>query len=184
MIDSGFSLAPCVSIHAAQAGCDKTRPRAQDTAICFNSRSPSGLRQSERDSPLHILSFNSRSPSGLRQVSQFWQVIHLSFNSRSPSGLRPYASAAAVPIVGFNSRSPSGLRPTSVSKSKTKRPVSIHAAQAGCDKQFLVQDSVGAVSIHAAQAGCDIDNNEITRYCFAFQFTQPKRAATTCSSNS
>ena len=56
----------------------------------------------------------------------------------------------------------------------------IHAAQAGCDLHiidFKQQEII--VSIHAAQAGCDD-----TAWCFIrdvqrFQFTQPKRAATT-----
>ena len=57
--------------------------------------------------------------------------------------------------------------------------VSIHAAQAGCDRlrvhHCLYNQSV---SIHAAQAGCDHKVLIPTITIKKFQFTQPKRAAT------
>ena len=83
--------------------------------------------------------------------------------------------------------------------------VSIHAAQAGCDKFVYITDQARKVSIHAAQAGCDIYLiiRVLERACFnsrspsglrhpagphtsfvaTFQFTQPKRAATSEACN-
>ena len=55
----------------------------------------------------------------------------------------------------FNSRSPSGLRPRHLFGIDRTLPVSIHAAQAGCDRVARVIFRLCGVSIHAAQAGCD-----------------------------
>ena len=57
--------------------------------------------------------------------------------------------------------------------------VSIHAAQAGCDLLHTLQPYITMiVSIHAAQAGCDLLKKEHNEREELFQFTQPKRAAT------
>ena len=61
--------------------------------------------------PLQLISIDSRSPSGLQSLPNFKMVIKMCFNSRSPSGLR---------------------RDTHFHKCHAL-PVSIHAAQAGCD---------------------------------------------------
>ena len=60
---------------------------------------------------------------------------------------------------------------------RSLRGVSIHAAQAGCDIVHPFKVLVYSVSIHAAQAGCDLVFLYIPFDC-TFQFTQPKRAAT------
>ena len=84
--------------------------------------------------PLQLISIDSRSPNGLHSLPNFKMVIKMCFNSRSPSRLR--LSISAVYIV---------LLP---------------------------------VSIHAAQAGCDGDSASVASSLIWFQFTQPKRAAT------
>ena len=81
----------------------------------------------------------------------------MGFNSRSPSGLRLGAALIIGPIIwGFNSRSPSGLRRGRQQWRHLQLDVSIHAAQAGCDKSSAAS----------------------SRSTTTFQFTQPKRAAT------
>ena len=84
--------------------------------------------------PLQLISIDSRSPNGLHSLPNFKMVIKMCFNSRSPSRLRLSISAVYIVLL----------------------PVSIHAAQAGCDG--------AAASVASSLIG--------------FQFTQPKRAAT------
>ena len=100
-----------VSIHAAQAGCDSPIPTPIHYIKCFNSRSPSGLRQFTKRGWRKWNRFNSRSPSGLRQPRIISKQGPSSFNSRSPSGLRPVFFLSFDHLFQrFNSRSPSGLR--------------------------------------------------------------------------
>ena len=129
--------------------------------------------------PLQLISIDSRSPNGLHSLPNFKMVIKMCFNSRSPSRLRLSISAVYIVLL----------------------PVSIHAAQAGCDGaaasvassligfQFtqpkraatIIEESYQptvTVSIHAAQAGCDFVLRCPAIVCYMFQFTQPKRAAT------
>ena len=89
--------------------------------------------------PLQLISIDSRSPNGLHSLPNFKMVIKMCFNSRSPSRLRLSISAVYIVLL----------------------PVSIHAAQAGCDRVAFEE--------YVTFAG--------------FQFTQPKRAATSCWSS-
>ena len=94
----------------------------------------------------------------------------------------------------FNSRSPSGLRQYFAAYCAT-HTVSIHAAQAGCDKklacplylntfQFTQPKRAatwfyraflgfGGVSIHAAQAGCDHHRGELPTHSDRFNSRSP-----------
>ena len=83
-----------VSIHAAQAGCD--RSFFYHLTIFFSvsiHAAQAGCDNSFRVQCFPDLCFNSRSPSGLRRV-QHWEnrSVVEGFNSRSPSGLRPKSS--------------------------------------------------------------------------------------------
>ena len=55
-----------ISIHAARVGCDNRRRQHWTTAVDFNPRSPSGLRQKDTAFNGTGCYFNPRSPSGLR----------------------------------------------------------------------------------------------------------------------
>ncbi len=126
--------------------------------------------------------------------------ILMMFQFTQPKRAATNLSSNILFLRCFNSRSPSGLRPCQEIAYTRSSAVSIHAAQAGCDRSTLFQLEQMAVSIHAAQAGCDnttfVQIN--TRHRFnsrspsglrhrrqyhnhnlvEFQFTQPKRAAT------
>ena len=190
--------------------------------MCFNSRSPSELRPNGSLPIETTEGFNSRSPSRLRlSISAVYIVllpvsIHaaqascdgaaasvasslIGFQFTQPKRAATWACRLHNIFRGFNSRSPSGLRQYFAAYCAT-HTVSIHAAQAGCDKklacplylntfQFTQPKRAatwfyraflgfGGVSIHAAQAGCDFVLRCPAIVCYMFQFTQPKRAAT------
>ena len=122
--------------------------------------------------------FNSRSPSGLRHIYPYLQKPSSSFNSRSPSGLRLSPRFGRNPYYQFQFTQPKRAAPPQSPKARDKASVSIHAAQAGCDKCIQRIKWRSNVSIHAAQAGCDLYVS-LSQYAdIWFQFTQPKRAAT------
>ena len=110
---ASFSLGGAgVSIHAAQAGCDRRVRCATPCLVGFNSRSPSGLR--------HLRYYTNKSSSA-------------SFNSRSPSGLRPTRRKKKPPIETFQFTQPKRAATGDRQSYKLSQKVSIHAAQAGCD---------------------------------------------------
>ena len=146
-----------VSIHAAQAGCDKFVERTIQPNARFNSRSPSGLRLAKGCRPYNrAYGFNSRSPSGLRLPFVFLLLV-----------LQRVSIHAAQ--AGCDQRDPMGGRGTGVS---------IHAAQRAATRDYGFNVSLSLVSIHAAQAGCDIKSEYRIYHPLLFQFTQPKWAAT------
>ena len=87
------------------------------------------------------------------------------------------ASGSAV-LRNFNPRSPRGLRRLSKNRLERLLPISIHAAQEGCDKQIRNYTDTADISIHAAQEGCDGNPRFGAMVRTIFQSTQPKRAAT------
>ena len=80
------------------------------------------------------LCFNSRTPGGVRQT-----ITHIirdvkRFNSRTPGGVRHHASAITdSKIISFNSRTPGGVRPQGREIPYQGYQVSIHAPREGCD---------------------------------------------------
>ena len=78
------------------------------------------------------------------------------FNSRSPSGLRPCGTAFSATYLLFQFTQPKRAATTLLERAHIIRDVSIHAAQAGCDRCILRR----------------------SKKSLLFQFTQPKRAAT------
>ena len=130
--------------------------------ICFNSRSPSGLRpQSPKTRDKASKSFNSRSPSGLRQdnIKMTGKVTEVSI----------HAAQAGCDITDAITGS--------------LRSVSIHAAQAGCDWDLLPREASLTVSIHAAQAGCDICAalNMASYFCFNSRSPSGLRQVVVCA---
>ena len=133
-----------VSIHAAQAGCDRSVYFWLCGSLRFNSRSPSGLRLTCTQTTYNVKCFNSRSPSGLRQASHLplCTTILVSIHA-AQAGCDLGISTAQHLQKGFNSRSPSGLRHAWPSSLPGESFVSIHAAQAGCDVFLAILVDVG-----------------------------------------
>ena len=167
-----------VSIHAAQAGCDKLEWIVLQSYISFNSRSPSGLRQGQMYHAkfLIVVSIHA-AQAGCDQITAIQPRNPSCFNSRSPSGLR-HGLLQPHRVGGrFNSRSPSGLRLTDNSVFSKGEFQFTQPKRAATTERDSLQAKV-TVSIHAAQAGCDKVTLLPYHQDFMFQFTQPKRAAT------
>ena len=135
----------------------RTNTRHNKGFKCFNSRSPSGLRQKKQGKDFDMLNVSIHAAqAGCDNISVLIKSSKVGFNSRSPSGLRHnsielciqlhnvsiHAAQAGCDVTQqcwilvtpcFNSRSPSGLRQGISIHFNTSSPVSIHAAQAGCD---------------------------------------------------
>ena len=107
-----MKLRKCISIHAAQEGCDIKR--------C--------------DSPSPLSNFNPRSPRGLRRV-----VVHAvqefgnDFNPRSPRGLRPLVLLYGRSRLCISIHAAQEGCDRTRSRKFAGRCISIHAAQEGCD---------------------------------------------------
>ena len=127
--------------------------------VCFNSRTPRGVRPPLPAGAGHHSRFNSRTPRGVRRR---WQLRirkrhRRRFNSRTPRGVRPSLSLmTAVKGTSFNSRTPRGVR-----LKKKKIPAEGRR-----------------VSIHAPRVGCDSTPNAKTPASPKFQFTHPAWGAT------
>ena len=132
-----------VSIHAAQAGCD----------IIF-------LRI-EFD---FIVSIHA-AQAGCDCRCAFFYFPRIEFQFTQPKRAATVRRLIRYRgCIRFNSRSPSGLRHAFPAKFSIFSPVSIHAAQAGCDAYAYNRNNDRKVSIHAAQAGCDFRDR--SAYCF------------------
>ena len=78
--------------------------------------------------------FNSRSPNGLRLARRLDKTRNSLFQFTQPKWAATVCwRCQSQKLLRFNSRSPNGLRPNRLIVSP-KNDVSIHAAQAGCDR--------------------------------------------------
>ena len=124
-----------VSIHAPREGCDGTASIRMIGKRSFNSRTPGGVRRSNR---------------GLLTYTRQFQFTH------------PGRGATSLPLAcppagqGFNSRTPGGVRPHYGVDVPRGRGVSIHAPREGCDSNRRIgSGDLSTVSIHAPREGCD-----------------------------
>ena len=178
---------PCISIHAAQEGCDcacRIKPTA--TLWYFNPRSPRGLRP-----PMYVR-FVWRNNISIHAAQEGCDCESFR-HCQKPSGLISiHAAQEGCDCVRHKDFR---LVPCHIS---------IHAAQEGCDCGFVavcsvifqkfqstqpkraatvcglgpVQKVADGISIHAAQEGCDVLMRLTKQAALLFQSTQPKRAAT------
>ena len=102
------------------------------------------------------LCFNSRTPGGVRQFHKALKEPHLCFNSRTPGGVRRLNLLVQSSCDGFNSRTPGGVRRLQREDGQFLPSVSIHAPREGCDMHaWRNHHRPNRVSIHAPREGCD-----------------------------
>ena len=123
-----------VSIHAAQAGCDRSVYFWLCGSLRFNSRSPSGLRLTCTQTTYNVKCFNSRSPSGLRQASHLplCTTILVSIHA-AQAGCDTDPPPMTEADIVFQFTQPKRAATEDAVRLCHRPPVSIHAAQAGCD---------------------------------------------------
>ena len=124
---------PDVSIHAPRVGCDHRTLSTQHGNLCFNSRTPCGVRLTSFEVGGVSRGFNSRTPCGVRldyhkclACGYKFQFTHPVWGATGADGV--YAGQAGV---------------------------SIHAPRVGCDPLVYPQPAKPPVSIHAPRVGCD-----------------------------
>ena len=124
---------------------------------CFNSRSPSGLRLTIAIAFCKAILFQFTQPKRAATLMISCHHVEHLFQFTQPKRAATLSKLCLYSEYrGFNSRSPSGLRLSGSPEAAAAKPVSIHAAQAGCDAHTHTTITTTA----------------------RFQFTQPKRAAT------
>ena len=149
--------------------------------LCFNSRTPGGVRRYTKLSDDRVkrfqfthpgrgatsartsrrsrqACFNSRTPGGVRPIRPLFSESHVLFQFTHPGrgATRPHYHVILW-FRSFNSRTPGGVRLIGVLRVSVSEMVSIHAPREGCD--------VFVIALPKAE--------------LLFQFTHPGRGATT-----
>ena len=131
-----FDMAdPTISIHAAQEGCDSSAGISSRSMSRFQSTQP---KRAATPCPLFVdataLIFQSTQPKRAATCSSAIGSISYRFQSTQPKrAATGYAGTGGTPNGNFNPRSPRGLRLPSHFLRPVALPISIHAAQEGCD---------------------------------------------------
>ena len=146
--------------------------------VCFNSRTPCGVRPKEGGQYRHTFTFQFTHPvrgatiglSLLPRLSRF-QFTHpvrgataqrsratalsSSFNSRTPCGVRPGLLCGSLPPLRFQFTHPvRGATSISLRRLKSERFQFTHPVRGATRYEHRDNDDRG-VSIHAPRAGCD-----------------------------
>ena len=125
--------------------------------VCFNSRTPGGVRQtSTLPDPLRGMFQFTHPGRGATWVGDIWTLSRESFNSRTPGGVRQICMPTFLIALRFQFTHPGR-----------------GATQQGKDINYEAK-----VSIHAPREGCDPDNEGKSYVERSFQFTHPGRGAT------
>ena len=128
---------------------------------------------------INRLQASSRSPRGLRLEGG---VFDYGDNVVSIHAAQEGCDCQTCCVLGglcrFNSRSPSGLRRGGKTTNPLLERVSIHAAQAGCDVISSLFDSTKSVFQFTQPKRAATSLSVLASDSSKFQFTQPKRAAT------
>ena len=150
------------------------------TQICFNSRTPGGVRQAQPAVPTIGATVSIHAPrEGCDSSVMNFLLTSSSFNSRTPGGVRRRSCRQFVQTSArFNSRTPGGVRQELNDRRIQIERVSIHAPREGCDQRRIASDGkedtfqfthpgrgatryvpyvqdILPVSIHAPREGCD-----------------------------
>ena len=148
--------------------------------LCFNSRTPGGVRREKAQVSLASLTrFNSRTPGGVRQYTLLVSVRDFGFNSRTPGGVRQTITHIIRDVKRFNSRTPGGVRHHASAITDSKIISFNSRTPGGVRPQGREIPYQGyQVSIHAPREGCDYLQNQLISSQVQFQFTHPGRGAT------
>ena len=172
--------------------------------LCFNSRTPGGVRQNSREDPQHSVLFQFTHPGrGATELAvgdeeemevsihapregcdisllDMVHACHVSIHAPR-EGCDGHSLHGQAYEAGFNSRTPGGVR------HKCKHiligKVSFNSRTPGGVRQLsrLIGERLPRVSIHAPREGCDSFWSAVTRSVSEFQFTHPGRGATSLS---
>ena len=132
-----------VSIHAPREGCDSSGDNLRNVNLCFNSRTPGGVRRYSKLSDDRVKKFqfthpgrgatdtferqdskdgrfNSRTPGGVRRISTFYPRSLTSVSIHAPrEGCDRGFCIFLLRVISFNSRTPGGVRLVDTLSSRT-----------------------------------------------------------------
>ena len=123
-----------ISIHAPLAGCDPMPKHPAVNSHNFNPRTPCGVRLPAQGRRVPAAAISIHAPlagcdcaicSFLTQASYF--------NPRTPCGVRPSMADGQKKPQRFQSTHPLRGATAPSRRSRSQRPISIHAPLAGCD---------------------------------------------------
>ena len=169
-----------VSIHAPRAGCDAGGGRRGMQGRPFQSTHPArGATCVQIPFRAAPLCFNPRTPRGVRQTSSASNPARARFQSTHPARGATWERPQSPWPEGVSIHAPrAGCDKSQCCACLSDRQVSIHAPRAGCDRRQAAGDaprirfnprtprgvrrststqqrSIAVVSIHAPRAGCD-----------------------------
>ena len=130
----GYSSTSGVSIHAPRVGCDSNRWSIYAQYVVSIHAPRVGCDRDAINQAIAMLCFNSRTPCGVRLSGGGSRLEDLSFNSRTPCGVRPRYSAKQVTKILFQFTHPVWGATCKYSGGGWSTDVSIHAPRVGCDR--------------------------------------------------
>ena len=189
------------SIHAPRRGATICIVVSLGDYMCFNSRTPCGVRRGGIKVKDDTKRFNSRTPCGVRllicekaKVSAWFQFTHPvrgatvramnkyhseEFQFTHPvRGATPSPTSSACLAQCFNSRTPCGVRLVYFTVGVPTKMFQFTHPVRGATPYPLSQTTPPYVSIHAPRAGCDLFFIPKEYTILWFQFTHPVRGAT------
>ena len=125
--------------------------------ICFNSRTPGGVRRNRLEQLPDFVKFQFTHPGRGATCRSDLRVACVRVSIHAPREGCDVCRPPPEPLV----------------------PVSIHAPREGCDLRWALLQQVVQVSIHAPREGCDATAGATALSTVEFQFTHPGRGATT-----
>ena len=191
-----------VSIHAPREGCDSwskppcermrrfqfthpgrgatyCTPLSVSLALCFNSRTPGGVRPAHSTLTATILKFQFTHPgrgatmatltdSLRREVSihapregcdanarRMAKIVSIVSIHAPREGCDSSLSIAHAISLSFNSRTPGGVRPATTANTASKATFQFTHPGRGATRRYCGTPCRGLVSIHAPREGCD-----------------------------
>ena len=160
-------------------GCDQRKTVTIRLLICFNSRTPCGVR---RDWGVHNASLCE-----FQFTHPVWGATELRAHILPRLGVSihaPRVGCDSVLVVSlswslsFNSRTPCGVRPTSFAHDLAPNTFQFTHPVWGATKCSIIVRQSTEVSIHAPRVGCDADARTDKQFKQMFQFTHPVWGAT------
>ena len=146
-----------VSIHAPREGCDDAPFGTTGAMLCFNSRTPGGVRPLDLRGCSFVLTFQFTHPGrGATQKRKNADKKHGCFNSRTPGGVRLNDTEEIERgDTSFNSRTPGGVRLVNIrSRDRAITFQFTHPGRGATIDGWSSNINI-SVSIHAPREGCD-----------------------------
>ena len=148
-----------VSIHAPREGCDMRSPSVPTRSLCFNPRTPRGVRRTVSTLVIQLpSSFNPRTPRGVRHTISTVKEVTNMFQSTHPARGATPSLCVACPFSVISIHAPregcDGRTETETAHERQGAFQSTHPARGATRRRRAPREEEG-ISIHAPREGCD-----------------------------